>query len=156
MNKRSVDEGIARYTSSTQLRHDYVEKGGAGVWIAIRRAQLDVLLWWIVSLPNFDIKQDKMFLMPHSRVEFCCQERIARFSGHNDIEIVSSESCLGSVAISTAEKKAFFRCPGSQFILFYNAAGNRVLAMTFKIERVEIPAFSVFVDHGHLKHAGPG
>lgn len=45
--------------------------------------------------------------------------------------------------------------PGSQLYVFYSAAEKRALVKTFKLDRVIIPALSVFVD-GHLQYAGAG
>lgn len=59
--------------------------------------------------------------------------------------------------IAAAEKEAsLFACPGSQLYDLYTAAGKRASAKTHQIKRVVIPAFSIFVECGHLQHPGAG
>lgn len=41
VDKRSNDEGIARYTSTARVLQDYSEEEGARVWLAKRKALLD-------------------------------------------------------------------------------------------------------------------
>lgn len=58
LNKCSIDEGTARYTSTTPLLRDYLEEDGAHVWVARISALLNVLLGWIVMLLNLDGSYD--------------------------------------------------------------------------------------------------
>lgn len=57
---------------------------------------------------------------------------------------------------TTEEKVSFFACSGFQLYVSNFETKKRLLAMMFQIERFTIWAFSIFVGHGHLQHAGAG
>lgn len=58
VDKRSIDEGIPRYTSTTSLPQDYLDEDGACVWFAKRRTLLAIRLGCIAAPINLDAAYD--------------------------------------------------------------------------------------------------
>lgn len=135
-----------------------MEEDGTRIWVAKRRARLDVWLRWVVSLLNLDATSGDKLWMPRS-VGRCLLTRkcCAPHRGHNNFQLVSSDRCPGFFVVATAEEGAsLFACPGSQLYVFYIAAEKCALTNMLQMERVIIPAFFVIVGHGDLRHAGAG
>lgn len=57
---------------------------------------------------------------------------------------------------SFSEPASIFLCAGSHTYVTYLPATRKLLARSLRLESVTIPAWSIFVDHGILQHAGSG
>lgn len=75
MDKRSIFEGIVWYTLATRLLHDYL-KEDACVWVATKKALLEVWLGWIAVLLNLGGANDEKLRMQRS------EGRIVLFGRH--------------------------------------------------------------------------
>lgn len=70
---------------------------------------------------------------------------------------VTADTCPGFDMIAAAEEEGSLSAwLGSQLYVFYTTVEKRILENTLQTEHIIVPAFSVFVCHSHLQHAGAG
>lgn len=77
-------------------------------------------------------------------------------TGHNDFNVgVCDRENPGYFVIVTASmQSSLYVCPGSHLYVRYPPASKNKLKNVLVMTEIVIPAFSVFVGHGQIQHAG--
>lgn len=116
----SIDKGIGQNSSTRCLLRDYLGEGGARVWVAERRALLDVGLRCTVALLNLSTEYNNKLWMLRSRGPVLLTgKQFKPRCGLSGFNIVTTDRCPEFFKIATTEEKAsLFVFPGSsQYVL---------------------------------------
>lgn len=154
-DNRENSSGASRFTSTRRLLMHLFERSTDLVWVAKRRAVLDVWLCCIASLLNLYEGKNSKMRIPATGGRFLitgadCKAQL----GHNDM-IVRRGASPGYFFIANGpEEGKLYVCKGSHHFVFYPPTEKRKMADILKMDPVVLPPYCVFVGHGYLTHAG--
>lgn len=136
----NIGRGTARYTWRTRQVQDYLEEDSDCMWIAKRRALLDVWPGRNEEFLNLDATHDDKFWMPRSETLILLSRKyLAAKCRSNDFEAVTSDRYPTFFVIATSEEKSsLFSCSGSKLYVFYIEAKRHAFAKRLQSERVII------------------
>ena len=127
------------------------------VWIARRRAALDVWLGWIATLLELDSGRQWPSSFPNSGGRFLLTSRdCPEQAGHNKFP-VQAQDLPAFFLITTAEQEtSLWKTPGSYLYVQYEEETRKTISAGLVLNETTIPPYSVFVGHGYFQHAGVG
>lgn len=126
------------------------------MWVAKRRALLDI--WCRSNALSLNLNgeyEDKLCMPRFEGQILLTKKHCAPQCGHSDFKTAISYKSPRRFIIATAEDKAFLSaCQASQLYMFRTPAEKCALSVPNHMDRGTITSFSVFVEWGHLQHAG--
>ena len=156
-DREQRDRGIARYISTNHLLTKCLESKDKS-YLAERRAYLDVWLGIILAQLNTDQNGKCKVYFPRTGGRWLITGLDCEIqAGHNDYAYIPGAEFPGYFMITSGpERISLWVCDGSHLFLDYKMAEKHVLGDALKMHRIQIPATSIFIGHGHLHHAGDG
>lgn len=116
---------------------------------------MDVWLGWIGFFLNLDRCGSEPVSIPNTGGRFLWTgKRCPPQCGHNDFPSKPHASPGFFMIATGSESTPLLLCPASHTYVFYPQKLCEALVRSLRMQKIDIPAWSIFVGHGHLQHAG--
>jgi len=154
-DKEARDRDAWRATSSTVMTSQYFFESKERVWMGRYRAMYD--LWLAMIIAHLQLPGNEgvdMYVPPCGGRWLMTGVDSPAQVGHNDYHTSFSKDAGYFLIASMDEPFSLWVSKGSHHFVFYEDVMKRSMCNFMTMQKVEVPARSVFIGHGFVQHAG--